>query len=148
VNWRGLLLSPPLLVLPLAVALNYGGVVLPEALSNLLDVAANANIVLVMLLLGIYIEPRLYKIRLVAIGLVIRMGLGLLLGVLVATGLGFTGLNRLVVIMAAGMPTGMTVLIYAANEDLDAELAANLNSYSLLVGFVLVVVLSALIPYP
>ena len=101
-----------------------------------------------MLGVGIFIEPRPYKTRLVGLGLVMRMGVGLLLGLLVATLFNLTGLTRLVVIMAAGMPTGMTPLIYAANEDLDAELAANLISYSFIVGFVLVMILYTLLPYP
>ncbi|MAS35119.1 MAG: hypothetical protein CL610_14000 [Anaerolineaceae bacterium] len=147
-NWRGLLLSPPLLVLPVALLLNYGNVALPPAITDLLDVAASANMLLVMLGLGIYIEPRPYKTRLVALGLFMRMGLGLLLGVIVVSVLNLGGLNRLVVLMGAGMPTGMTSLIYAANEGLDTELAANLISYSFIVGFVLVMVLYTLLPYP
>lgn len=146
-NWRGLLLSPPLMVLPLALILNAADVALPDSVARLLDVAANANTLLTMITLGIYIEPRLYKLRLVALGLVMRFGVGLLLGLLVATLLNLTGLNRLIVIMGAAMPTGMTVLIYAANEGLDAELAANLISYSLIVGFGMVMLLSALLPY-
>ncbi len=144
-NWRGLLLSPPLLVMPAALLCNVADIPLPEAFTRLLDVAANANLLLTMITLGLYIEPRLYKTRLVALGLLVRMGLGLLMGLLVAAVFNFDGLNRLVVIMSGGMPTGMTVLIYAANEELDAELAANLISYSLLAGFGLVMVLSALI---
>jgi predicted permease len=147
-NWRGLLLSPPLLVLPLALLLNYADVALPDSITRLLDVAANANVLLVMMTLGIYIEPRLYKIRLVALGLLMRFGVGLLLGLLAAALLNLSGLNRLIVVMGAAMPTGMTVLIYAANEGLDAELAANLISYSLIVGFGMVMLLSALLPYP
>jgi malate permease and related proteins len=148
INWRALLLSPPLLALPLGLFCNSAGVVLPSTLTDLLEAAANANILLVMVGLGVYIEPRLYKPRLVAGGLAMRMGVGLLLGIAVASVLQLTGLNRLVVIMAAGMPTGMTTLIYAATEELDAELAANLISYSLIVGFGLVILLAVLLPYP
>src|SRR5690606_26573578 len=48
-NWRGLLLSPPLMVLPLALILNATAVALPEPVTRLLDVAANANTLLTMI---------------------------------------------------------------------------------------------------
>jgi hypothetical protein len=145
-NWRALVLSPPLLAVVAALSVNALGWQPPAPVMTILETGATSNSLLVMLGLGIFIAPRLPRPALVASGVALKMGLGLALGLVGATLFGFSGLDRVVAIMAPAMPTGMTTLIYAVNEGLDAELGATLVSVQIIAGFVMVVVLTAALP--
>lgn len=146
VNWRALILSPALIAVTAALIINAINWTPPAPAMRILEIGATANSLLVMLGLGIFLEPKLARPAVVFSGLGIKMGMGLALGVLIAMLLSLEGLNQTVVIMASGMPTGMTTLIYAVNEDLDVELATALVSVQIIAGFFAVVGLSALLP--
>jgi predicted permease len=71
------------------------------------------------------------------------MGLGFCLGQALVLLAHLEGLERAAVSMAAGMPVGLVVLVYAATEGMDAEFAAGTISLSILAGlFVTPILLS------
>lgn len=142
-NWRAIATSPGLWAVALGLSANLSGLVIPAPVTDALETAAGANVLLVMLALGYYVTPRLDQPRLVLLSITIKMFGGLALGLAAAAIFQLDGLSRVVVIMAPAMPTGMTTLIYAVNEGLNTRLAAVIISASIIVGFVLVVVLSA-----
>jgi len=51
------------------------------------------------------------------------------------------GLDLIAACTASALPTGTTILVYATNEGLDAELAASLISITVLLGAVVINVL-------
>lgn len=142
-NWRAIATSPGLWAVALGLGFNSAGVVIPAPIMDALETAASANVLLVMLALGYYLTPQMENTRLVVLGILIKMGGGLLLGLAAATIFQLDGLSRIVVIMAPAMPTGMTTLIYAVNEGLNTRLAAVMVSAMIIVGFGLVMLLSA-----
>ena len=69
-----------------------------------------------------------------ALTVALRMGLGFALGQVLVLVNQLQGLERLAVAMGTAMPSGMAVLVYAAAEGLDTELAAGVVSMGLVAG--------------
>jgi predicted permease len=64
-----------------------------------------------------------------------------LTGSWIIAALQLSALERAAVSVGASMPVGMVVLVYAATEGLDAELAAGIVSLSILAGLIVMPVL-------
>jgi predicted permease len=62
------------------------------------------------------------------------MGVGTLLGQALVALANLQSLEKVAVSLGAGMPIGLSVMVYALSEGLDAELAAGTISLSILVG--------------
>ena len=71
---------------------------------------------------------------LAALGVVVRMGGGLLLGFATAFLLNLTGLERAIVILVAGMPSAVTAVIFATETRLDEHLVASIIALSICLG--------------
>ncbi len=137
-------LSLPVLWAALAgLAVNLSGVPLPSFLVKLLEPLGAANTPLAMLTLGSFLQLRYPNWKPMALTVALRMGLGFCLGQALVLLAHLEGLERAAVSMAAGMPIGLVVLVYAATEGMDAEFAAGTISLSILAGlFVTPILLS------
>lgn len=136
---RRFLLSPPLWALSCVLLLKLFGLRLPPSLRELLMPLHLTTIPLASLVLGLSIN--LSSVRrtapLAPLGVLIRMGGGLLLGFLAAFLLGLTGVERAVVILISGMPSAVTAVIFAAETRLDEELVASIVALSICLGVAL-----------
>jgi predicted permease len=111
---------------------------LPDLMTQTLTLVGQANSLLAMLILGIHFRFQIRYTAATAIAVTIRMFGGLVVGMGLAHLLGLEGMARTVVVMAPGMPVGLTTLIYAVRFDLDADWAASLIGISVVVGFVVI----------
>jgi malate permease and related proteins len=74
---------------------------------------------------------------LATLGITMRMGGGLLLGLGAIRCLDLAGLERAVVILVAAMPAAVNSVILAAETDLDEELVASIVALSICLGIVI-----------
>lgn len=75
-------------------------------------------------------------VPLATLGVAVRMGGGLLLGLLAVWLLNLTGVERAVLILVAAMPSAVSAVIIAAETSLDEELVASTVALSICVGVV------------
>jgi predicted permease len=76
-----------------------------------------------------------------ALTVALRMGLGFGFGPAPVALAQLQGLERMAVLLGAAMPSGMVVLVYAAAEGMDTELAAGVVASGLIAGLFLAPVL-------
>lgn len=131
--------SPPVWALAATMALKFLGLRLPPDLVSLLQPLHSTTTPWASLVLGLSISfTALHRtLPLALLGVIVRMGGGLLLGVAVATLLDLTDTARVVVILVAAMPSAVTAVIFAAETRLDEELVASIVALSLCVGVAL-----------
>jgi malate permease and related proteins len=141
VSWRRVLTSPVLLASVLGVAASAAQLSVNGPIGNLLDRLAAANTPLAMIAVGVFVRPRAVYRGLMTQFVLMRVLAGGLLGWLLALALGLRGLDMVTAGVASVLPVGTTLLIYAGNEGLDAELAASLISITVIIGAGLINVL-------
>lgn len=125
---------PPLWALLAAVAINLSGIVLPPLLTTVLGTAGRLILLLVVVALGILFDAKMLRSATVHVALVLRIGLGLLLGLLCVELFGLTGLSRSVVLLGSAAPIGFSAVVLASRENLNRDLAASAASVSVLLG--------------
>ncbi len=127
---------PPLWALAIALLMNRWDIAMPAGLASILNTSGSAAVLLIMISLGIHFRPRLSlplpAVLAIALRVVLGSGIALLLVVL----FDLQGLDRLLVLMGALAPVGFNVLVFAAREGLDTELAATIVSMNLLLAFI------------
>ena len=74
-------------------------------------------------------------ITLAMLGVAVRMGGGLLLGLAAAFVLGTHDIQRAVIILIAAMPSAVNAVIYAVEANLDQDLVTSIVAISLCIGF-------------
>jgi malate permease and related proteins len=128
--------SPPLWALLCILALKFIDFRLPAWLRDLLLPLHLTTTPLASLVLGLSINFAAVRctLRLALLGVILRMGGGLLLGFAGAYVLSLTGVERAVVILVAGMPSAVTAVIFAAETGLDEDLVASIVALSICVG--------------
>jgi malate permease and related proteins len=130
--------SPPLWALTGVLMLKLIGLHLPLWLRDLLIPVHMTTTPLASLVLGLSISlSGQARLRIAALGVLLRMGGGLLLGFAAAEALHLRGVERAVVILVAGMPSAVTATIFAAEARLDEELVASIVALSVGVGVAL-----------
>lgn len=136
---RRFLLSPPLWALACILTLKFLELRLPLWLRELLMPVHLSTTPLASLVLGLSISLSAVRsvLSLALFGVIVRMGGGLLLGFAAAYLLHLTGVERVVVILVAGMPSAVTAVIFAAETGLDEELVASIVALSICVGVAL-----------
>lgn len=136
---RRLLTSPPLWALTVSLLLKLVGVRLPLWLVDGLRPLHATTTPWASLVLGLSIAlPAIRQtLPLATLGVVLRMGGGVMIGLLVAAVLDLTGVARAIVVLIAGMPSAITAVIFAAETQLDEHLVAAIVALSLLVGVAL-----------
>ncbi len=139
------ILSPPLWALIIAVLVNLSGLKIPGIANNFFHAIGNLTIPMVMLSLGAYFSPKIAKIAPLSLAAIIRMFFGLLLGFFFARLFNLEGLNRIIALIGSAAPIGYNTITFSSLENLDKEFAANLVSFSILIGIVLIPLLMILL---
>ena len=131
--------SPPLWALAGVLAVKLSGHHLPSSLLELLTPLHFTTTPLASLVLGLSISFSAIRrtVRLAMLGVAVRMGGGLVLGVTTAWLLGLTGMARAVVILIAAMPSAVSSVIFAAETGLDEELVASIVALSICLAVVM-----------
>lgn len=134
-----LLRSTSLISYLIALVLALTSIRLPSFLDGLLQVPAEANSVLVFLLLGTYLNLRIDGTRTVLLGklLLLRYGIGLAAGLVLYELLPFQPLVRIITATALILPVGMTVIPFAAKFRLDYRFASIMVNGTMIISFLL-----------
>lgn len=134
-----LAISPPLWALAVVLALKAAGLSLPEWARLILAPLHLTTTPLASLVLGLSISLTAVRQRLLLamLGVVVRMGGGLLLGFVAAFLLQLHDLPRAVVVMIAAMPSAVTAVIFATEAGLDEDLVASVVALSICLGVAL-----------
>jgi hypothetical protein len=130
--------SPLFWALGIGVALSVNGTALPPLVLNIVDPLAQMTSPLILVALGIFFSGSVTQIRLVALALFIRMGLGLVFGLGFAALVGLEGQTFIIVALCSGAPIGFMALTFASMAKLDTELTASAVSVSIVVGLLYV----------
>lgn len=128
--------SPPLWALAFILLLKLSGSHLPSWLRDLLTPLHLTTTPLASLVLGLSISFDAVRRtwRLTFLGVLVRMGGGLLLGIAATFLLDLTGLERTVVILVSAMPSAVTAVIFATEARLDEDLVASIVALSICIG--------------
>jgi malate permease and related proteins len=134
---RKLLTSAPLMSYVIALVLNFTHFQLPGFATQILTVLARANMALVLLVLGIYLNFDFKRSQWfdVAKILLIRYGFGLALGLILYLVLPFSRLYRSIVLISLILPLGMTIIPFAVLFHYDEKLAGTTANLSILISF-------------
>jgi len=127
---------PILWAVILGLIVNLTGIVLPEFLVKVLSPVSAANTPLAMIALGVFVNFKFPRWKLMALTVFLRMGIGFLLGQAIVLLFNLQGLDRVIVTMGSAVPIGMVPLVYASSEGLDTEFAAACISLSIIVGVI------------
>ena len=132
------LFSPPLLALIAGLFLCINRLQLPVIALQFFKTLGNMTSPLMMLSLGIYFSPKVIKMRPLLSAIILRMGLGFLLGLIFVKAFDLHGLNKTVVLVCSAAPCGISTLVFSSMEELDNEFASSIVSYSTIVGLLLI----------
>ncbi|MEK6801726.1 MAG: AEC family transporter [Nitrospirota bacterium] len=131
--------SPPLWALCISLTLSLFGLPLPTWLREGLTPVHLTTTPLASLVLGLSISFSVVRraLALALLGVLVRMGGGLLLGFGAAFLLDLTGMERAIVILVAAMPSAVTAVIFATDTGLDEDLVTSIVALSICVGVAL-----------
>ncbi|OQW32780.1 MAG: hypothetical protein A4E19_05320 [Nitrospira sp. SG-bin1] len=131
--------SPPLWALTCILSVKFSGHHLPFWLRDLLTPLHFTTTPLASLVLGLSISLSAIRktMRLAALGVAVRMGGGLLLGMATVWVLDLKDMERAVVMLVAAMPSAVSSVILAAEARLDEELVASIVALSICSGIVM-----------
>ncbi len=138
---KKILVSPPIWALFIGIIINLTNTSIPLLANTFLQLVGGLTIPLIMLALGVYFSPKLVSVTPIFVATFIRMVGGLAVGFIVVQLFGLEGLNRLIVLIGAAAPVGYNTLTFSSLEKLDKEFAANLVSFSILIGVIFLPVL-------
>lgn len=128
---------PVLWAVVIGLVINLTSVTIPEFISRVMTPLSLANTPLAMLALGVFVNFKFNKWKLMGMTVFLRMGGGFLLGQLIIWLTHMQGLDRTIITLGSAMPIGMIPLVYAATEGLDTEFAAGCISLSIIIGVVI-----------
>ncbi|MBT6994389.1 MAG: AEC family transporter [Candidatus Cloacimonetes bacterium] len=134
IQLKKFLLLPPIWGLVFGITFNLLKIPLPMFVNNFLNQIGMPTALLIMLSLGIYFSPKICNIRKICLVIFLRMGIGLILGILFTLILKLDGLNAVIVIICSAAPVGYNTLVFSSMEKLDKDFAASLVSFSILIG--------------
>jgi predicted permease len=126
--------APIFLALFAALIVNIGDLELAPLVYDITERLGDVTMPLTMVALGIALSAKALKGSLPVAPIALRMGLGLVLGVLLSTLLGMEGLTRWVVIAGAAAPIGFGTVALAAVGKLDVERTATAVTLSVALG--------------
>ncbi|MFT7460448.1 MAG: putative permease, partial [Planctomycetota bacterium] len=127
---------PAVWALIVAITLNLNSIHLPKLAMDVLDPVGLLTTPLILVALGIYFTPRIKKIRLVTITILVRMLAGFFFGLVFANVFDLQGSTFIIVILCSAAPIGFNAVTYASLAKLDMELAASAVSFSVLIGMI------------
>ncbi|KQC13353.1 MAG: hypothetical protein APR63_00735 [Desulfuromonas sp. SDB] len=136
-SFKSLASSPPLWALILGYIINLTNFSTPEFVNLSLDFISQATFPLILIALGGLLEFDWQRFKYSLAPIILRMGLGLILGIILVLSFRFSGSYRLVVILAASSPCGFNSVIFSSLHNLDARTAATAVSVSLILSMLL-----------
>jgi len=123
--------------IPIAIALGllFSGIgIKSELLNNVLAPLSSATPAIIMLTLGIAIEPKVKNLKLPLITIILKTIMGGLIGLLIVEVFNFQGLFRLATIVGATLPAPPVMYVFASEQNLEKEYVANYLSIALPAG--------------
>ena len=129
--------APPFWALCAILALKAIGLGLPSWLQFVLMPIHLTTTPLASVVLGLSISlPGMRaQFPLALLGVIVRMGGGLVFGLAAVFVLGFTDVQRAIVLLIAAMPSAVNAIVYAAETDLDQDLVTSIVAISICIGF-------------
>jgi len=125
-NLKEMLKLPMIYAAIIALILNFAGVTVPSAVLEPLAFIGNMVIPLVLLTLGYSLSKvRITSFPLTLIASLLRLGLGLALGIAMVHLFNMEGVMKSVVILVSAMPSAMNTYIIAAKYKNEPELVAS-----------------------
>lgn len=124
----------PLWAIIIAVLMNFAGLKLEGPLLKFTKITGDLTIPLLLISVGVFFEPRLVHFKLSMLAIFIRMGLGMILGLILVHLFELEGITRYVAILGTATPIGYNTLTFSSIENLDKEFAAGLVSTSILIA--------------
>jgi predicted permease len=125
------IMSMPLMwAFAVGLALNVSHVHI-AVLSNLLSTVSSSLLFLIMFLVGLEFECSFSSLVLPSLAMYLKIGIGISVGVLVSLVFGFTGVERIAVVLAASLPASLLTIIVAKESRLDGQFVASVLSLAL-----------------
>lgn len=138
-NIKEVLIQPTLYASIIGLVLSLTHVKVPGLILDSLDFIGLMAIPLALLVLGYNLSRvRMTSLPTTLLASVLRVGVGLLIGILVAGALNITGIPRSVVILDSAMPAAVTVAILATRYDNEAGLVSSVVFLTTLASLVVV----------
>ncbi len=128
--------SPLLWSLFISMALAATSTPLPALVSSLTTPLAQMTAPLILIALGLYFSFSVARPWLALQIVGVRMGIGLLTGLTIATLLGLQGTTFTVVTVMSAAPIGFNALTYSSLAKLDTELSASAVSMAIVLGMI------------
>lgn len=128
---------PILWAVLLGLVVNLVGFNLPTFMIKMLTPVSAANTPLAMITLGVFVNFKFPRWKLMVLTVFLRMGFGFLIGQAIVLLFNLQGLDRVIVTMGSAVPIGMVPMVYAASEGMDTELAAACISLSIIIGVII-----------
>jgi malate permease and related proteins len=129
--------SPVLWAFASALGLNISGLTQAvEPIGPVITMLHNSTIPLIMIALGIFLEPRIREAKAMAAALFVRFGFSLAAAYAIVFALNLQGLEAMTVLVASTVPPAMFTLVYSVEEKLDVEYASALLSVCVAIGLV------------
>lgn len=126
--------SPLVWSLFFSVALAVSGAQLPALALTIINPLAQMTGPLILIALGIFFSLKIANLPLALLTAGIRLGGGLVAGLVLATALGLEGMTFTVIVLCCAGPIGFNALTYSSLAKLDTELSASAVSITLLAG--------------
>ena len=135
--------SAPLLAYIFGLLFNMVGVTFPLFVQDTISIIARANMLLVLLTLGVFLDFSFEKSKWGKILkiLLIRYGFGLSIGFLLYYTLPFDQLTRTIALIGLVLPVAMGSLVFSVEFEYDEKIFATLNNLTILTSFILVWIL-------
>lgn len=138
-----LVASPPFMAYMFMIVISLLNFKLPSLITDVTTVIANANIFVVMLMIGVGLNlnikrDQIYKIKFILFS---RLIFAILFSVFIYFCLPFTQQIREILVMICFAPIGSSSLAFTVKLDEDYILASTLNSLSIILGIISIVIL-------
>jgi predicted permease len=131
---RRALAAPPLWILFIALALNVGGAPISAGFLHTALLIGQSLILLVPLAMGLLVSAHGLRRPEVWTTVVLRSGLGALLGLALGWSFGLAGTAAAIAIVGGAAPIGFTAVVLSSREGLDLDLAATAAAISVFLG--------------
>jgi predicted permease len=134
---NNMLKFPPLWAFTSALLVNYSGFYPSiQAAMPLVELLHNCTTPLIMLSLGIFLEPGIKKINAMLGVIFTRFLFSMIVAVSLTYLFNLSGLPKTTVLIASTVPPAMITLIYSVEENLDVEFTSRLLSICICIGLV------------
>jgi len=130
---------PPIYAAVAGLFCNFLNIKVPGLIISSLDLIAMMAIPLLLLILGYNLSRvRMLSFPTTLLASFLRVGVGLMLGLLVVDALNITGVSRSVVILDSAMPSAALVSILATKYDNEAELVSSVVFLTTIVSLIII----------